>query len=178
MISLNRRYQSKYFCLFPRTSITDFCYAGYILQWNEQKWTYMEDVWGQSLTWMYLFMLAKIKLGSFYVYLSDALHNFIDGLHLLFAIVELILKFETWSFLSPFFCLTQSFTKRYCQQIDEGIVTTGHHELTEYSPNRIYPLLFFHASWICRAWIFSISINRIFNFLFYFSNTLWCLRFT
>lgn len=103
MISLNRRYQSKYFCFFPRTSIIDFCYAGYILQWNEQKWTYMEDVWGQSLTWMYLFMLAKIKLGSFYVNLSDALHNFIDGLHLLFAIVELILKFETWSFLSPFF---------------------------------------------------------------------------
>lgn len=103
MISLNRRYQSKYFCFFPRTSITDFCYAGYILQWKEQKWTYMEDVWGQSLTWMYLFMLAKINLGSFYVNLSDALHNFIDGLHLLFAIVELILKFETWSFLSPFF---------------------------------------------------------------------------
>lgn len=99
MISLNRLYQSKYVCFFPRTSIIDFCYAGYILPWKEQKWTYMEDVWRQS----YLFILAKIMLGSFYVNLSDALHNFIDGLHLLFAIVELILKFETWSFLSPFF---------------------------------------------------------------------------
>lgn len=99
MISLNRRYQSKYFCFFPRTSIIDFCYAGYILQWKEQKWTYMEDVWGQSLTWMYLLMLAKIKLGSFYVNLSDALHNFIDGLHLLFAIVELILDLFCRRFL-------------------------------------------------------------------------------